>query len=328
MTDHPGPSGPLHHVIEGTPHPPGPATTSRPGLGAARPPGPVPSPPVGERSPGREEEQPVVPSPSGPGPERDVLPDPIPSGPRRDRVVLVHGFTQTVASWGPVAERLAGRFEVVRVDLPGHGGSGGVRVGFEEAAGLVGETGGGGAYVGYSLGGRLCLRLALDRPGLVPALVLIGASPGIDDPGGRAERRAADEALARRIERDGVAAFLDHWLAGPLFATLPAQAAGREERLANTAEGLAYALRRLGTGAQEPLWDRLDELRRPVLLVAGERDAKFAGIARDMAAAIGPAARVELVPGAGHAVHLERPAETAVLVEEFLAYTVGREAEP
>jgi 2-succinyl-6-hydroxy-2,4-cyclohexadiene-1-carboxylate synthase len=320
MTDHPGPPAPLHHVIEGTPHPPGP--------GAAHPPGPVPGPPVGERSPGREEEQPVVHSPSSTRRERDLPPDPIPSRPRRNRVVLVHGFTQTLASWAPVAERLAGRFQVVRVDLPGHGGSGGVRVGFEEAAGLVGEAGGVGAYVGYSLGGRLCLRLALDRPDLVPALVLIGASPGIGDPGGRAERRQADEALARRVERDGVAAFLDHWLAGPLFASLPAQAAGREERLANTAEGLAYALRRLGTGAQEPLWDRLGGLRRPVLLVAGERDPKFAGIARDMAAAIGPAARVELVPGAGHAVHLERPAETAALVEEFLAHTLGREAEP
>jgi 2-succinyl-6-hydroxy-2,4-cyclohexadiene-1-carboxylate synthase len=245
-----------------------------------------------------------------------------------DRVVLVHGFTQTLASWGPVGERLAGRFEVVRVDLPGHGGSDGVRVGFGEAAGLVGEAGGVGAYVGYSLGGRLCLRLALDRPGLVPALVLIGASPGIGDPGGRDERREADETLARRVERDGVAAFLDRWLAGPLFASLPAQAAGREERLANTADGLAYALRRLGTGAQEPLWERLGGLRPPVLLVAGERDPKFAGIAREMAAAIGPAAQVELVPGAGHAVHLERPAATAALVEEFLAGALGRAAAP
>jgi 2-succinyl-6-hydroxy-2,4-cyclohexadiene-1-carboxylate synthase len=227
-----------------------------------------------------------------------------------------------------MANRLAGRFEVVRVDLPGHGGSGGVRVAFEEAAGLVGEAGGVGAYVGYSLGGRLCLRLALDRPDLVPALVLIGGSPGIGDPGGRAERREADEGLARRVERDGVAAFLDHWLAGPLFASLPAAVAGREERLANTAEGLAYALRRLGTGAQEPLWERLGELRPPVLLAAGERDPKFAGIAREMAAAIGPSAEVRLVPGAGHAAHLERPAATAALVEGFLARTLGRQAAP
>ena len=250
MIDHPGP---LHRIIDGPAHPPTPGT--------AHPPGPVPGPPVGERSPAGEVAPAVVHNPPSPRREREQPPGHNPLDPRRERVVLVHGFTQTLASWEAVGERLAGRFEVVRVDLPGHGGSGGVRVGFEEAAGLVGEAGGVGAYVGYSLGGRLCLRLALDRPDLVPALVLIGASPGIGDPGGRAERREADEALARRVERDGVAAFLDGWLAGPLFASLPEAAAGREERLANTAEGLAYALRRLGTGAQEPLWDRLGGLR-------------------------------------------------------------------
>jgi 2-succinyl-6-hydroxy-2,4-cyclohexadiene-1-carboxylate synthase len=285
MTDHPRPLGPLHRLVEG------PLVK-----GAPHPPA------SGERSP------------AGGG---------VPAGVPGGRVVLVHGFTQTLRSWGPVATRLAARRQVVRVDLPGHGGSRGVRVGFAEATRLVGEAGGVGVYVGYSLGGRLCLRLALDRPDLVNGLVLIGASPGIADPAERAGRRADDEALAGRIEREGVAAFLERWLAGPLFATLPAETAGLDERLANTPEGLASALRRLGTGVQEPLWDRLATVAPPTLLVAGALDAKFGAIAREMAAAIGPAARVVLVPGAGHAVHLERPAELAGLVEEFLAATLG-----
>jgi 2-succinyl-6-hydroxy-2,4-cyclohexadiene-1-carboxylate synthase len=294
MTDHLRPTGPLHRVVEG----------------ARQPQPPVPGAPDREGSRPGEQVREVVHSP-GDSP----------------RLVLVHGFTQTLAAWGPVAERLATRREVVRVDLPGHGRSGKVRVGFAEAAALVGEAGGAGVYCGYSLGGRLCLRLALDRPDLVSGLVLVGASPGIADPGARAERRAADEALAGRVERDGVAAFLDRWLAGPLFATLPAEAAGRADRLANTAEGLAYALRRLGSGAQEPLWHRLGGLRPPALLVAGDRDAKFAAVAGQMAAAIGRQARVALVKGAGHAVPLERPAELAALVEEFLDATVpGRPA--
>jgi 2-succinyl-6-hydroxy-2,4-cyclohexadiene-1-carboxylate synthase len=235
------------------------------------------------------------------------------------RVVLAHGFTQTRAAWEPVASRLRSRWRLVRVDLPGHGGSAGVRAGFADAAGLLGECGGRAAYVGYSLGGRLCLRLALDRPELVRALVLLGASPGIADPAARAERRAADEALAAGIERDGVAAFLDRWLAGPLFATLPPARAGLTDRLANTPAGLASALRLLGAGAQAPLWDRLAGLHCPTLLVAGALDGKFAALAAEMAAAIGPTAHRALVPGAGHAVHLERPAELATLLDGFLS---------
>jgi 2-succinyl-6-hydroxy-2,4-cyclohexadiene-1-carboxylate synthase len=241
------------------------------------------------------------------------------AGERHGQVVLVHGFTQTLAAWEPVAARLRARWRLLRVDLPGHGGSAAVRAGFGETAALLGACGGQAAYVGYSLGGRLCLRLALDRPELVRALVLLGASPGIADPAERARRRLADEALAHAVERDGVAAFLDRWLAGPLFATLPPERAGRQDRLANTPEGLAAALRLLGAGAQPPLWDRLAGLRCPTLLVAGALDAKFAAVATEVAAAVGPPARVALVPGAGHAAHLERPAEVAALLEEFLA---------
>jgi 2-succinyl-6-hydroxy-2,4-cyclohexadiene-1-carboxylate synthase len=335
MTDQREPPGPLHHVVEGAAVGGAVAEGAVMGgavvAGAPEPRPPVPRPPVGERSPSGGGGRAAVHSPLSPSSPKPSSPSSLsdPSQPRPGsevaggRVVLVHGFTQTLAAWGPVGERLARRREVVRVDLPGHGGSDTVRVGFAEAAGFLGACGGVGTYVGYSLGGRLCLRLALDRPELVRALVLVGASPGIADPAARAERRAADEAMAGRIEREGVAAFLDRWLAGPLFATLPAEAAGRADRQANTAEGLAYALRRLGTGAQEPLWERLATLRPPTLLVAGALDGKFAAIAGQMAAAIGPHARVALVPGAGHAVHLERPAELAALVQEFLDAPLG-----
>jgi 2-succinyl-6-hydroxy-2,4-cyclohexadiene-1-carboxylate synthase len=239
------------------------------------------------------------------------------------RVVLVHGFTQTLAAMEPLAARLRDRHTVVRVDLPGHGGSAVPRAGFAEAAALLGETGGPAAYVGYSLGGRLCLRLALDRPDLVRALVLIGASPGLDGPAERAARRASDEALAAELERIGLERFLDRWLAQPLLATLPPERAGRADRLANTTRGLAASLRLHGTGAQEPLWDRLATLRPPALLTAGARDLKFAALAERMARRIGPPATVALVPGTGHAAHLEHPDEVARLVRAFLATVVG-----
>jgi 2-succinyl-6-hydroxy-2,4-cyclohexadiene-1-carboxylate synthase len=231
------------------------------------------------------------------------------SGPR---IVFVHGFTQTGRSWLPVVEPLTAEgWRVLLPDAPGHGGSTGVEADLPTSAALLGEACGHGVYVGYSMGGRLCLHLALAHPELVTRLVLVGATAGIPDAAERAARRAADEALATTIERDGVAAFLDRWLAGPLFATLPRERAGLEDRLTNTAADLAASLRLAGTGAQADLWPRLGELAMPVTVVAGELDTRFAAIGGHMAAAIGANATFVLVPHAGHAAHLEQPAAFA-----------------
>ena len=238
------------------------------------------------------------------------------SGPR---VVLAHGFTQTRRSWGPVADDLATDHEVVLVDLPGHGRSAHVTGDLWEAGRLLGRTGGDAAYVGYSLGGRVALHLALAGPERVRALVLVGASPGITDEGERTARRRADDRAAARLRREGVPTFVRRWLRQPLFATLPAEAAGFDLRLENTAAGLALALELLGAGVQEPLWDRLPELAMPVLVVAGERDEKYVATAQATAGAIGANADVALVPDAGHAAHLERPDAFLAVVRPFLA---------
>jgi pimeloyl-ACP methyl ester carboxylesterase len=119
------------------------------------------------------------------------------------RILLVHGFTQTTTTWDDVARQLVDEVEVVRVDLPGHGGSADARLSFEETAAALGEVGGRATYVGYSMGGRLCLRLALERADLVNALVLLGASPGVADPAERAERRHSEKLLAADILESG-----------------------------------------------------------------------------------------------------------------------------
>lgn len=234
------------------------------------------------------------------------------------RVVLVHGFTQTLRSWDPVVAELGGGYEVVRVDLPGHGGSSRVGAGFVEAAAAVGEAGGPAVYVGYSMGGRLCLRLAADRPDLVRALVTVGASPGLADPGERRARQAADDELAAAIERSGTVTFLERWLAQPLFEGFTPDPGDLAARRANPPEGLAAALRSMGTGGQEPLWPRLGQLAMPVLAVAGETDRRYVDLARRMADAIGANASVAVVAGAGHAAHLTRPDRFAELVGAFL----------
>jgi 2-succinyl-6-hydroxy-2,4-cyclohexadiene-1-carboxylate synthase len=150
-------------------------------------------------------------------------------------------------------------------------------------------------------------------------MVLIGATAGIEDPAARRARVQRDEDLADGIERDGVASFVDRWLAQPLFAGLPGPARFVEERRTNTAAGLAASLRLAGTGAQEPLWDKLDTIDAPTLVTAGADDAKFAAEARRLATGIGPNAELALIPGAGHSAHLERPGAWLAAVRPWLA---------
>lgn len=235
-------------------------------------------------------------------------------------VVLLHGFTQTGVSWRPVVEHLGPDLEVVAPDLPGHGTASAQRLDLADTAAALAEAQGRATYVGYSMGGRVALRLALDHPDRVERLVLIGATAGIDDPAERAARRAADEALARSIEADGVAAFLDRWLAQPLFAGLEPEPDDLAARLANNPAGLAASLRRAGTGTMDPpWWDALGAVTAPTTVVAGEHDAKFRTLGQRLVDALPGPTALTVVPGAGHACHLERPDVVAGLIREALA---------
>lgn len=234
------------------------------------------------------------------------------------RVVLVHGFTQTLASWQPVAGDLATDHEVVVVDLPGHGGSGRLEADLATTSRLLGGAGGRATYVGYSMGGRVALRLALDRPDLVERLVVLGATAGIDDADERAARRVSDDVLAARIERDGVEPFLAGWLTQPLFGGLVPTPADLAARRANTADGLASSLRQAGTATMDPpWWDDLHHIAAPTLVLAGERDHKFTALGRRLVEAIGTNARFAVIDGAGHAAHLQRPATVASSIRAF-----------
>lgn len=228
----------------------------------------------------------------------------------RPRLVLIHGFAQTGRCWGPVADDLARDHEVVRIDAPGHGGSAPVRADLPTTAQLLAEAGGPAVYVGYSMGGRMALHVALDRPEVVQGLVLVGATPGIEDDEERAERQARDRRLAHRLRSggdEGLSAFVAEWLAQPLFAGLPGWARFEEERQRNTADGLAASLELAGTGSQRPLWSGLRRLTMPVLLVAGADDTRYTDIAARMADTIGPHAQHVAIPDAGHTAHLEQP---------------------
>jgi len=225
-------------------------------------------------------------------------------------LVLLHGFTQTGASWDGVRAHLDPRYRALAPDLRGHGSASAARpvdlpAVLDDLDALLPD---GAVLAGYSMGGRIALHHAVARPGRLARLVLLGASPGLADEGERAARAAADAALARRVETVGVEAFAQVWGAQPLFAGQPREvaAAAHADRLRNDPAGLAAALRGLGTGVLPSLWAALPELALPVVLVVGERDRKFRAIAERMAASLAHP-ELHVVPGAGHAAHLERP---------------------
>ena len=244
-------------------------------------------------------------------------------------VLLLHGFTGRGRNWESVSdswfqvssfEFRVSSFEFLAIDLLGHGGTDvpadPTRYKMEFAAAdlatlILDLTTPPIHLVGYSMGGRLALYLALHYPHLFRSLILESSSPGLATETERQTRRAADEQLAQRLEQVGLEAFVDAWENLPLFASqsdLPEAVRQqlRQQRLQNNPIGLANSLRGMGTGAQPSLWESWPQLQLPVLLLAGERDSKFVAIARQMAAQL-PHAQLHLIPDAGHTIHLERP---------------------
>lgn len=245
-------------------------------------------------------------------------------------LLLLHGFTGRGTAWGAHAAAFARALRVVAVDLPGHGRSGTatpdrmtVERTADDLAAILRQTGAAPADVlGYSLGARIALRLADAHPRVVRRLVLESPSAGLATDGERATRRAADDHLATRIERDGIEAFVAEWERRPVFASHaslpPARAARlRAMRLANSAAGLAASLRGAGQGAMEPLFDRLAGIEAPTLVIAGALDDDGRPRAERVARGI-PGARLEIIDNAGHTPHEEQPAAFRRLALDFL----------
>jgi 2-succinyl-6-hydroxy-2,4-cyclohexadiene-1-carboxylate synthase len=232
-----------------------------------------------------------------------------------ETVVLLHGFAGTGRLWDPVVARLDGeRYRPLAPDLRGHGTAAARRpVSFdaiaEDVLGLVAHPF---TLCGYSMGGRIALHTALVAPERIDRLVLVATTAGIEDLAERTERRAADDALAGATEQGSIEAFADRWTAQPLFAGTPPQAAAawRADILDNEPAALAAALRGVGTGSMEPLWERLGELTMPATVLAGSRDAKFLALGERLAAAL-PRGELEIVQGAGHGIPREDPAAVA-----------------
>lgn len=247
------------------------------------------------------------------------------------RLVMLHGFTQTGAVWNPIIARLrelgAPWSEYRTPDAPGHGEAASSRLDLIANATTLARRFGPATYLGYSMGGRQALHLAVTEPEAVQGLILISSTAGLRDEAARAERRRADAELALRIEQIGIEAFLDEWLARPMFAGLDSSSALLDIRRANTAQGLASSLRLAGTGTQEPLWDRLHTVRAPTLVIAGALDTAYAAIAAELCRHL-PHAELVIIEGAGHAVPFECPEPTVAAILDWSRRYDGADHDP
>jgi 2-succinyl-6-hydroxy-2,4-cyclohexadiene-1-carboxylate synthase len=245
-------------------------------------------------------------------------------------LVLLHGFAADSRTWDALAGGLGAGRRLFAVDLLGHGGSDAplaarhaVERQVEDLAWLIeGLCPEPVDVLGYSFGARIALWLAVTTPRLVRRLVLESPSAGIADAGGRVARVAADERWAALLDEGDLAAFHEAWEAQPVFATrstLPEEtrASIREQHLTASAHGLAASLRGAGHGAMPPLDDQLGSVVAPTLVLAGALDPIGHDRATEVAAGI-PGARLEVLPGTGHAPHLERPDEALRLIDAFL----------
>lgn len=235
-----------------------------------------------------------------------------------ETIVMLHGFGGTRRAWDSVAAALdPERYLPLALDLPGHGAAADAErpITFAGCVAHVLERAPERFVLcGYSLGGRIALHIALAAPERVSRLVLVSCSPGIEDGEERAQRRVADEALARELEEIPFEHFIERWRSQPLFAHDPPEVGclAREEQRRNRPDALAAVMRGIGTGEMQPLWSRLGELDMPTVVVAGDRDMKFLELGRRMTGML-PAATFAALAG-GHALPLENPAGVALCI--------------
>lgn len=246
-------------------------------------------------------------------------------------ILAIHGFTGSISTWDSFSGAARSEYSVISLDLPGHGASDAPEspelYSMESTVRALAELLDSLSlqrvhWLGYSMGGRIALAAAILLGKRTLSVTLESASPGLPTPDERAARKHSDGVLADKIEAEGMRAFVDYWESLPLWASqvrLPETARQklRLQRLACSPVGLANSLRGIGIGAQPSFHDLLPGLRVPTLLIAGEDDEKFVGIAWEMHRTV-TGSQLRVVEESGHAVHLEQPDLFNQIVLEFL----------
>uniref|UniRef100_A0A7N0VBE5 Mandelate racemase/muconate lactonizing enzyme C-terminal domain-containing protein n=2 Tax=Kalanchoe fedtschenkoi TaxID=63787 RepID=A0A7N0VBE5_KALFE len=264
-------------------------------------------------------------------------------------LIFLHGFLGTSDDWIDIMKVISGSARCISLDIPGHGRTKIRNHGTEEwqECSLSMEvitdflhklichvTPHKVTLVGYSMGARIGLYMAVKFASKVEGAIVISGSPGLKDEASKKIRRKIDDSRTRSLIGNGLQLFLDNWYAGELWDSLrdhprfKSIVTSRSQH--DDISSLAKSLSGLSIGRQQSLWGDLMSCTIPILIIVGEKDTKFRRIAREMLLELGSSTKSEdnemndihqmvEVPGSGHAVHLENPLAVIKEIRQFLA---------
>ncbi len=246
---------------------------------------------------------------------------------RRETVVLIHGLSETREMWAAQRACLRESVDVIAYDVRGFGASptgaanGSVAQFSDDLAQLLSAFGAGPAFlVGFSMGGVIAQRFALDFPGLVRALVLMASSSTVGRAGEAFFTQRIDqvtsggpEALAAINAEDARGCL------GPRGAHLLADYQRLRVGAVRDVQGYLNACRAMLALRDEPLTPEIGHIACPTLVVAGELDPYCPPRASQMIAGAIPSARLEVIAGTGHCMQWEAAERTCELIHEFIS---------
>ncbi len=241
-------------------------------------------------------------------------------------VVQVHGYTGNQNNWAAANAALGGRYRTIALDLPGHGRSG-VRAGPEgydldllagDVRLLLEHLGVGSCVLmGHSMGGMVAQHFAVAHPGLLRGLVLVDTAATLPKlPRVQERQRLLAIALEQGME-SAFAAQLEMFPPSQRLLENPHLIdSWRQEFLMTSREAYVYCAQAIAQ--RRPLLDELAAVAAPTLIIVGEHDEPFIEPSQVMHQRIN-GSRLVTMAGCNHAPFVEKPADFAGVIVDFLA---------
>jgi pimeloyl-ACP methyl ester carboxylesterase len=237
-------------------------------------------------------------------------------------VLLLHGYTDSWLSFAPLLLHLPPTLRAIVPSQRGHGGSSRPPSGYDQADFAADAVAlldtldvRRAAVAGHSMGSFIAQRIAIEHPGRVSRLALVGSAPTCAGHAGVIELLEAVRGMRDPIDPAFVRAFQESTLGGPVAPGFLDRVV--EESLKVPAFVWQAALEGLSTADHR---DRLGSIRAPTALFWGDRDSLFSLSDQETLAAAIPQSRIFAYPGTGHALHWERPERFA---EDLAAWVVA-----